>query len=293
MAFARRDGGWKWSLPHITLASEVFIAMLRIPIMLDPTGSRRLLPWTAVEFFFTLDFSFAIATNFLIAFYWYVIFKTIMKEPGNIGLQKYKVSCGVAVAFLVILEVASSGARAAFVEARILFIFKALLYLALSFVVGVFFAKTAYKALRFRWKAKGVVGRSKERHRQDIKVRASPVEKKPFHFISFQATLLIVTCTFCIFAFCLTVIFVPTPLYNTPGGYFALRFLASFFVYSISCSQVFLFNAGTGEQTSSKMDNTQTRDNTNAISLKHGGQSGSASFDEEDDSSEEEDDSSK
>ena len=178
MAFARRDGGWKWTLPHITLASEVFIAMLRIPIMLDPTGSRRLLPWTAVEFFFTLDFSFTIATNFLIAFYWYVIFKTIMKEPGNVGLQKYKLSCGVAVAFLVILEVASSGARAAFVEARILFIFKALLYLALSFVVGVFFAKTAYKALRFRWKAKGAVGRSKERHRQDIKVRVSPAEKK-------------------------------------------------------------------------------------------------------------------
>ncbi len=93
------------------------------------------------------------------------------------------------------------------------------------------------------------------------------------------------TCTFCIFAFCLTVIFVPTPLYNTPGGYFALRFLASFFAYSISCSQVFLFNAGTGEQTSSKMDSSQTRDDASAIPLGHPGESRSESSDEEDDSS--------
>lgn len=178
MAFARRDGGWQRTLPHITLASELFIATLRLPILLDPTGSRRVLPWTVIEFFFTLDFSLTIATNFLIAFYWYVIFKTIMKEPQNAGLQKYKVLCGAAVAFLVILEAASSTARAAFVEARILFIFKALMYFVLSLVVGIFFAYTAYKALRFRWKAKGAVGRSKERHRQDIKVRVSPAEKK-------------------------------------------------------------------------------------------------------------------
>ncbi len=150
MVFARHDGGWQWTLPHITLASELFIAVLRLPILLDPTGSRRVLPWTVIEFFFTLDFSLTIATNFLIAFYWYVIFKTIMKEPQNAGLQKYKVLCGAAVAFLVVLEVVSSAARAAFVEARLLFILKALMYFVLSLVVGIFFAYTAYKALRFR-----------------------------------------------------------------------------------------------------------------------------------------------
>ncbi len=47
-------------------------------------------------------------------------------------------------------------------------------------------------------------------------------------------------------------VFVPTSLYDSPDGYFALRFLASFFVYSISCSQVLLFHVDAAGATSSK-----------------------------------------
>ena len=153
------------SLPILTLSMVVFVWFLRIPILIDPTGSRRLMPWPAIEFFFTVDFSFVIVTNLLIAFYWNAIMVNVTVVQ-KFSLRRFRLPCIILCIGLLLLEFTTSLLRAAWLSARLFIVAKVLLYCILSLAVSIYFFKTGWNIYKFAQQSLANMGKESFVRRQ-------------------------------------------------------------------------------------------------------------------------------
>ncbi len=161
-----------------------------------------------------------------------------MKRPHEAGIRRYKAPVTVAIAILIVYEVLTSAIRANFVDAQGLFALKAMLYFVLSLLSGCFYVYGVYRITRF--------------HRNKTQ-QFTAAEKRSTLLISLSAA--------SIFAFCILVLLVgATDLYDEPAGYFALRFLVSFCVYSSSYTQVLVLRPPGTSSSKSKAETTRSGD---------------------------------
>lgn len=194
-------------LPLLVLGVNIFTCLLRVPLLLDPNGSRGFLSWQWVELFMTIDFSFAIVAALLIAFHWDAA-THISGFKFELGRYKWPgfIACGVIVTW----EVMTSVLRALLLSAKLFLIVKVVMYLLYSLVIAVYFF----------WNCRKISAGKK-----DMQIYAG------------------FALSGCLVLFPLTAFLVPTPLYTTPLGYFMLRFLASLWLYIAGALQIFMFAA--------------------------------------------------
>ncbi len=203
-------------LPILILSLDIFAGIIRLPILLDPSATRRILPWPLIEFFLTVDFSIIITANLVLSFYWYAVMITWVNVLPSFSLQRLKWPCVCICSSLVLLELITSVLRALWFSAMGFLIVKVALYFILSLSVSIFFFYTSYKIYNHFNQA----GKETNLKRQ---------------------TTIVIICGVSIILFMLTVPLVPSPLYSVPSGYFLLRFLVSIWIYTASLMHVLLF----------------------------------------------------
>ncbi len=203
--------------------SPSFLFSVRIPILIDPNGSRGVLNWGPVEAFLTLDFSFAIVCALFIALNFDIGVRRMSKGMRATGFdlsgKGFKGFTFAMCGILIVIEIVTSIMRAKFFPAMPFLLGKVFLYTVTSLFVAVYFFISGKKIVRFATDPIGTLSES--------------MRKKAY--IGFGVSL-------CLVLFPITAFLVATPMYDPPGGYFMLRFLASTWLYTASLLLVCLLD---------------------------------------------------
>ena len=214
--------GKRRKLAIMILVADIFTGVMRMLILVDPSGTRRLFPWPLIEFLFTLDFSFVITTNLLLAFYWDALIRARMTK--NFRLQQFKWPCILTCSLMICIEVITSSLRAAWQSAMLFLIVKVFFYVIAGVASTYYFMYSTYLI----WKVQVASGDINKMQRQ-ARLR--------------RMALLVALNSGCIILFTLDALLVLPffPIYETPAGFFCLRFFASFFLYTACLLRVMLF----------------------------------------------------
>lgn len=207
---------------RMVIGLDLFACFLRIPILIDPTGTRKIYEFRIIEFFMTVDFAFAITSTFIIAFMWHDIYLKGMrlKAPRTKGYKGTIALAIIVASLLILLEIASDALRAMLLPSKPFLIGKVALYFLSGLIVGIYFFVTGRKIIKFLSNSQ-----AKVHNRKRIKTISTSI----------------IVCAVCLWLFMITVPLVPTPLYAKPGGYFILRFLASLWMYMVTATHIPLF----------------------------------------------------
>lgn len=208
---------------------------MRLPLLLDPTGSRGIYTWGVIELFLTIDFSFSIVATLIIAFYWDAEVHSVTDSFAFTLLKwKFKVPGFLACGILLVLEIVSSVMRALFMPAKPFLIAKALSYAVVSFSVAIYLLFVGLKLTRILKGASDFASGKKLGRSFKMKMYAT---------LGISA---------CLIMFPIAAILAASPLYVTPIGYFGCRFFAGFFLYTATILQITLFNPPKGWSSASK-----------------------------------------
>jgi hypothetical protein len=179
---------------------------VRIPILIDPTGWNGIWTWGTIEFFLTLDYSPAVMCALVIALHWNSELRKAEKGFAgagfNLSKKKYLIPVLVGLALLTTFEATTSSLRARLLAAQLFLVIKVIIYFGYSWFVGTYYI----------WNFKKIL------HIMHSGFHGNALTKKAW--FAFGAGI-------CLLLFGLTVWLVPTPMYNSPGGYFMLRIVTS------------------------------------------------------------------
>ncbi len=193
---------------------DLGICILRIPILIDPTGLFGIYKWSTIEIFMTLDYGLTIAATLAITFVWDATYRHAMKF--NRDTKRFKIHiilASIASSLLIILELLTNILRAMLLPAKPFLMAKVFIYFVSSVGVAIYFVSTGTKILN--------------------------VESKGLMYKSMGKNIITCAVFLCLFAF--TVPLVPTSLYSNPTGYFLLRFFVTFWVYNVTSTHMLLF----------------------------------------------------
>lgn len=211
----RKTGGYD-ILPSMTMGLILITCFIRIPIIIDPTGMRGIYNWGTIEAFLTIDFSFAIVSALVVAFHWDALVKRIEKEDES--HKRLKIIGFIISILLIIIEITTSVMRGLYLAAMPFLLGKVILYCFIGVPTGGYFLWSGRKIIK-------KAGGNKAKISKSIKRRA--------YYGLVIAIFLIL--------FPITALLVATPMYDPPGGYFMLRFMASFWLNNVTLFLVLIF----------------------------------------------------
>jgi hypothetical protein len=188
-------------LPSLTMGFIFITCLIRIPILIDPTGMQGVYNWGAVEAFLTLDFSFGVVSALIVAFHWDALTRKIYKEDGS--HKRLKIAGFTISTILLIIEVSTSIMRGLYLPAKPFLIGKVILYGLISVPTGIYFLISGRKILKKAGGGEKIPERMKKKAKYGFGVAV------------------------CLILFPITAFLVPSPIYDSPFGYFLLRFLAA------------------------------------------------------------------
>jgi hypothetical protein len=213
----KRSDDW---LPVWVLGLICVTCVIRVPILIDPNGTRGLLTWGAVESFMTLDFSFAVVSALVVARYWHGVVRVAVGGTAGEAVfsRKFKITILVVSGLLLLVEIATSVLRGLLMPAMPFLMGKVFLYCFTSLPTAVYFAWSGRKLLKMARDQTGTV----------------PDRLKKKAYAGFVASS-------CLVLFPITAFLVATPMYHSPTGYFMLRFLAGLWLYTATLMLGILF----------------------------------------------------
>lgn len=211
----RKTGGYD-ILPSLTMGLILITCLIRIPIIIDPTGMRGIYNWGVIEAFLTIDFSFAVVSALVVAFHWDALVRMIEKKDGS--HKRLKIAGFVVSILLLIIEIITSVMRGLYLPAMPFLLGKVILYCLIGFPTGGYFF----------WSGRKIVKKA-----GDVGTKVTKSIKRRAYYGFAVAVFLIL--------FPITAFLVATPMYDPPGGYFMLRFLASFWLNNVTLFLVLIF----------------------------------------------------
>lgn len=256
--FVKRGTKGKAALPYVILSMVIGTCLLRIPILIDPTGWNGIWTWGTIEFFLTLDYSPAVMCALIIAFHWNSELRRVekgMEGAGfNLSKKKYSYPVNIGYILLIIFELGTSTFRGRLAPAMPFLIGKVIIYFSYSWFVGIYFI---WNFTKIHSVMKGGLNNTK-----------NSLGKKAW--FAFGAGI-------CLILFGLTVWLVPTPMYDSPYGYFMLRLLTSIELLMSMLFLVMLFEAKMAKDKTTKWANTAESVSVSATGVPLETQNGSSS----------------
>eukprot|EP01118_Nematostelium_gracile_P003843 TRINITY_DN1445_c0_g1_i4.p1 TRINITY_DN1445_c0_g1~~TRINITY_DN1445_c0_g1_i4.p1 ORF type:complete len:516 (-),score=88.82 TRINITY_DN1445_c0_g1_i4:43-1590(-) len=142
-----RIQGCRPTIPIVSLTLEIIANLERVIYFLDGLSWRELFPSVAKTVLLSLSFPFSIATILLLSFWWKEI--TGKRLNSNLNrLDKFKWPFIIICAIIIFLELMFAILRAFYISFPSSIIITVSFYLAITVVMGIFFAWTGFKIFK-------------------------------------------------------------------------------------------------------------------------------------------------
>jgi hypothetical protein len=140
--------GCQESIPQTMLIFEIVANTLRLfPCAVDPLQSRTLLPYLAIQLFYTISWPFVIMNLLLISFYWHELMQKSAMTM-NTFLAKLRIPFWVLFAVLLALDLTQSLLRGLLFELKTFITIIGVVYIVFGVLCVIFYIYTGTRLTR-------------------------------------------------------------------------------------------------------------------------------------------------